>query len=240
MAVARKPLWRRLWRLAWRSALLLVLASEVLVLALRWLPPPTTAFVMARRIDGWTGEAASVPIRRQWVAQSGIAPEMFLAVVAAEDQRFPDHHGFDLQAIGKALDDRERGKIRGASTITQQVAKNLFLWSGRSFVRKGLEAWFTVLIELNWPKRRILEVYVNVAEFGDGVYGVQAASRQFFGRDARQLNAAQAARLAAVLPNPKHYSAARPGPYVLRRQRWIERQMIQLGGRNYLAAVLAD
>ena len=215
-------------------------AEAAAVIALRWLPPPTTAFVLARRIDGWTGAAANLPIRRDWVAQSQIAPEMFLAVVAAEDQRFPEHFGFDLQAIEQALDDRERGRVRGASTISQQVAKNLFLWSGRSWVRKGLEVWFTGLIELCWPKRRILEVYVNVAEFGDGVYGVQAASRQYFGRDAAQLNGAQAARLAAVLPSPKRYNAARPGPYVLQRQQWIERQMRQLGGRDYLAPLLAD
>ena len=240
MAAARKSLWRRVLRFGAWCALCFVVGSTSVVIGLRWLPPPTTAFVLARRIDGWTGAAANLPIRRDWVAQSQIAPEMFLAVVAAEDQRFPEHFGFDLQAIEQALDDRERGKVRGASTISQQVAKNLFLWSGRSWVRKGLEVWFTGLIELCWPKRRILEVYVNVAEFGDGVYGVQAASRQYFGRDAAQLNGAQAARLAAVLPSPKRYNAARPGPYVLQRQQWIERQMRQLGGRDYLAPLLAD
>ena len=229
MAVVRKVWWRRLsWRLL-QAAIVFVVLSVMLVLALRWLPPPSTAFVLARRIDGWTGAAANLPIRRDWVAQPDIAPELFLAVVAAEDQRFPDHHGFDLQAIEQALDDREKGKVRGASTISQQVAKNLFLWSGRSWVRKGLEVWFTGLIELCWPKRRILEMYVNVAEFGDGVYGVQAAAKQYFGRDAVQLNAAQAARLAAVLPNPKHYSVAKPGPYVFRRQQWIERQTARQG-----------
>lgn len=240
MAVARKSLWRRALRLGMVLAIAFVVASTMVVIALRWLPPPSTAFVIARRIDGWTGAEKRVPIRRDWVAQAQISPDMFLAVVAAEDQRFPDHHGFDLHAIEQALGDRERGKVRGASTISQQVAKNLFLWSGRSWLRKGLEVWFTGLIELCWPKRRILEVYVNVAEFGDGVYGVQAASQQYFGRDAARLGSAEAARLAAVLPNPKHYSAARPGPYVQRRQQWIERQMRQLGGRSYLAPLLAD
>ncbi len=240
MAVTRKALWRRalravVWLMLGFSAL-----SFAVVLAYRWLPPPTSAFVLARRVDGWTGASPALPIRRQWVAQSRLSPELFLAVVAAEDQRFPEHHGFDLDAISKALDDRERGRVRGASTLSQQVAKNLFLWSGRSWLRKGLEAWFTALIELTWPKRRILEVYLNFAEFGDGVYGAQAAAKQFFGRDAATLNAAQAARLAAVLPNPKRYSAARPGPYVLQRQQWIERQMRQLGGRDYLASLLAD
>ena len=240
MAVTRKPLWRRALRACAWLAFWFVALSFAVVLAYRWLPPPTSAFVLARRVDGWTGAAPAVPIRRQWVSQSRLSPELFLAVVAAEDQRFPAHHGFDLEAIGKALDDRERGRVRGASTLSQQVAKNLFLWSGRSWMRKGLEVWFTALIELSWPKRRILEVYLNFAEFGDGIYGAQAASKQFFGGDAATLNAAQAARLAAVLPNPKRYSAARPGPYVLQRQRWIERQMRQLGGRDYLAPLLAD
>lgn len=240
MAIARKPLWRRtLWRLL-QAAVVFIVLSVTVVLALRWLPPPTTAFVLARRIDGWTGVAANLPIRREWAARATIAPDLFLAVVAAEDQRFPDHHGFDLHAIEQALDDRERGKVRGASTISQQVAKNLFLWSGRSWLRKGLEVWFTGLIEVCWPKRRILEMYVNTAEFGDGVYGAQAAARQYFGHDAAHLNTAQAARLAAVLPSPKRYSVANPGPYVLRRQQWIERQMRQLGGRDYLAPLLAD
>ena len=240
MAVTHRSLWRRLVRAALWLSLGFIVLSLVVVVAYRWLPPPTTAFVIARRVDGWAGVATTVPIRRVWVAHGRIAPEMFLAVVAAEDQHFPDHHGFDLDAIEQALDDREKGKVRGASTISQQVAKNLFLWSGRSWLRKGLEVWFTGLIELTWPKRRILEVYVNIAEFGDGVYGVQAASQQFFGRDAARLDASQAARLAAVLPNPKRYSAAKPGPYVLQRQRWIERQMRQLGGRDYLAPLLAE
>lgn len=240
MTKARKSLWRRWARWFLVAAMGFLVLSVVLVLSLRWLPPPTTAFVLARRVDGWTGAAKSVEIRRTWVSREHIAPEVFLAVVAAEDQRFPDHHGFDLHEIERALDARDRGRVRGASTISQQVAKNLFLWSGRSWVRKGMEVWFTGLIELCWPKRRILEIYVNVAEFGDGVYGVQAAAKQYFGRDAAQLDAARAARLAAVLPNPKHYSAARPGPYVLQRQQWIERQMRQLGGRAYLENVLAD
>ena len=163
-----------------------------------------------------------------------MSPSVPLALVAAEDQRFPDHHGFDLEAIEKARRNNARGrKVRGASTISQQVAKNLFLWSGRSWVRKGIEAWYTVLIELLWPKERILEVYANIAEFGDGVYGVQAAARSFFGRDAARLGPAQSARLAAVLPSPRRYNARNPGPYVQRRSRGIERQMRQLG-QGYL------
>ncbi len=235
-----KPLWRRALRAVVWVVATFVVTSVLAVVAYRWVPPPTSAFVLARRIDAWTGALPNKPIERRWVSANKVSPEMFIAVVAAEDQQFPQHFGFDLAAIEKALDERDKGRTRGASTISQQVAKNLFLWSGRSWVRKGLEVWFTGLIELAWPKRRILEVYVNFAEFGDGVYGAEAAAKRFFGRSAMQLNSAQAARLAAVLPSPKRYSAARPGPYVLQRQRWIERQMRQLGGRAYLAPLLAD
>ena len=140
-----------------------------------------------------------------------------------------------LKAIEKALDHNARGKrLRGGSTISQQVAKNLFLWQGRSWLRKGLEAWYTLLIEAMWPKTRILEVYVNVAEFGDGIYGAQAAARSYWDKDASALTAEQSARLAAVLPAPRRYSAVRPGPYVQRRAAWIQRQMRQLGGREHL------
>ncbi|MEO7200282.1 MAG: monofunctional biosynthetic peptidoglycan transglycosylase, partial [Dokdonella sp.] len=158
-----------------------------------------------------------------------------IAVVASEDQRFPQHRGFDVDAIRDALaaaDDGER--LRGASTISQQVAKNLFLWGGRSYVRKGLEVWFTALIETLWTKQRILEVYLNIAEFGDGIYGAQAASQQHFGRPATELSSHQAALLAAVLPSPKRLHAKRPSAYVQKRAAWIERQMRQLGGSAYL------
>ena len=137
--------------------------------------------------------------------------------------------------IEKARTNNARGrKVRGASTISQQLAKNLFLWSGRSWVRKGIEAWYTVLIETLWPKHRIIEVYANVAEFGDGIYGAQAAARSFWGKDAARLSSSESARLAAVLPSPKRYSAARPGPYVQRRAQWIERNVRRIGGTGYL------
>ena len=152
-------------------------------------------------------------------------------MIAAEDQNFPTHRGFDVESIQKAIDAAERGRrLRGASTISQQVAKNLFLWSGRSFVRKGLEAYFTVLIELTWPKRRILEVYLNVAELGDGVFGVEAASQRFFKKPAAKLGPSEAALLAAVLPNPIRFRANRPSAYVEERRAWILQQMDQLGG----------
>lgn len=159
---------------------------------------------------------------------------MPLAVVAAEDQRFPDHRGFDLESIRDALEERHR-RQRGASTISQQVAKNLYLWPGQSWLRKGLEAYLTLYIELLWPKRRILEIYLNIAEFGPGVFGVGYAAGDFFGGTARQLSARQAATLAAVLPNPKRMSAAAPSVHVAERRQWILRQMEQLGGPAYLA-----
>ena len=166
---------------------------------------------------------------------SAISPQLQIAVVASEDQKFPLHDGFDIEAIEEAWADRVAGtRSRGASTISQQVAKNLFLWSDPSWLRKGLEAWFTAWIELLWSKQRILEVYLNIAEFGAGVYGAEAASQRFFGMPAGRLNAAQAALLAAVLPNPKQYRADAPGPYLRERVGWIQTQMHQLGGPAYL------
>jgi monofunctional biosynthetic peptidoglycan transglycosylase len=159
-------------------------------------------------------------------------------VVASEDQLFPTHSGFDFKQIHKALDDAERGRrARGASTISQQVAKNLFLWNGHSWVRKGFEAWFTVLIEWLWPKQRILEMYLNIAQFGRGIYGAEAAAQNFFHKPAARLTQAEAARLAAVLPNPLQLRAERPSRYLQRRQLEIEQQMRALGGPSYLAGM---
>jgi monofunctional biosynthetic peptidoglycan transglycosylase len=165
-----------------------------------------------------------------------ISPQMALAVMAAEDQKFPDHWGFDVAAIEKALSHNEKRptRIRGASTLSQQTAKNLFLWDGRSWLRKGLEAGLTSGIELVWTKRRILTVYLNIVEFGDGVFGVEEASQRFFHKPAKRLTAAEAALLAAVLPNPHRFRADAPSGYVAQRQQWIMRQMRQLGGEGFL------
>ena len=214
------------------ALLAFIVASLVVVLALRFVPPPTTAFVVAYRL----GTPGATPVDRRWVPMQRISPSLAIAVVAAEDQTFPRHHGFDLDSIGKALDEREKGRVRGASTISQQVAKNLFLWSGRSWVRKGLEAWFTLLIELTWSKQRILEVYLNVAEFGPGVYGAEAAAQRYFGASAGALTPRQSALLAAVLPSPRTLHAERPSAYVAGRAQWIERQVRQLGGPAYIGA----
>jgi len=211
-----------------------VVVPALLVLLLRWVPPPTSSIMVQRTLVGET-------VHYRWVPLEAIAPVAALAVVAAEDQKFPHHWGFDVDAIGDALDASEEGRrLRGASTISQQVVKNLFLWEGRSWLRKGLEAGGTVLVEALWPKRRILEVYLNVAELGDNVFGVAEASRLTFGRSPAELTGAQAALLAATLPNPRRYSALLPSPYVRERQAWIQRQMARLGGPSYLAAILRD
>jgi len=176
--------------------------------------------------------------RHRWVDSAQISPHMKVAVIAAEDQKFPEHRGFDVESINDAMEDRERGgRVRGASTISQQVAKNLFLWPGRSWIRKGLEAYFTVLVELLWGKQRILEVYLNVAEFGRGVFGVGAASEVYFGKRAAQLTPAEAALLAAVLPNPKRLRVDAPSRYVRSRQEWIMEQMRGLGGPSLLTRI---
>jgi monofunctional biosynthetic peptidoglycan transglycosylase len=213
---------------------LLVAASIVCVLLLRFVRPFTTAVIVERQA-GALLHGRSYHVRYDWVGWNRISPQASVAAIAAEDQRFPDHYGFDVEAIQKAIDAHERnGRLRGASTISQQVAKNLFLWSGRSFVRKGLEAYFTLLIEIAWPKRRILEVYLNVVELGDGVFGVEAASRRYFHKPASRLAPEEAALLAAVLPNPLRFHVDRPSGYVQARRDWILEQMRQLGGAGFV------
>jgi monofunctional biosynthetic peptidoglycan transglycosylase len=224
------------WLFVWLP-LLFVGFTLAQVLLLRWLPPIGSAFMLGRRVDAMLERDWNFPIRYEWRDSSRISRNLPIALVAAEDQNFPVHNGFDFKAIDKAMASNARGrKIRGASTISQQLAKNLFLWRGRSYLRKGLEAWYTVLIETTWPKARILEVYANVAEFGDGIYGAEAAAQAYFGKPASRLSPAECARLAAVLPSPRRYNAGRPGPYVQRRARWIERQVRHLGGPAYLAS----
>lgn len=173
-----------------------------------------------------------------WIDFEHIAPAMRMAVVAAEDQKFPHHFGFDFKSISDAVQERlENHRTRGASTITQQVAKNLFLWPGPSFLRKGIEAYLTVLIEILWPKSRILEIYLNIAEFGESTYGVSSAANRFFNKPASKLTAHEAALLAAVLPNPKKFKVKAPSAYVGSRSRWIESQMARLGGPAYLKSL---
>jgi monofunctional biosynthetic peptidoglycan transglycosylase len=187
------------------------------------------------QIAAWTRRDPSYVFRHSWVDLQRISPNLPLAVVASEDQKFPEHWGFDVAAIEKAYSLNQRShKVHGASTISQQVAKNLFLWSGRSYFRKGLEAYFTVLIEGCWPKRRILEVYLNIAEFGYGTYGAEAAAQRFFHTSAARLSRSNAALLAAVLPSPEHFSATAPSHYIQQRRDWILGQMQALGGPDML------
>jgi monofunctional glycosyltransferase len=186
-------------------------------------------------VEAWMSHDAGFVMRQHWVGLDQISPNLPLAVVASEDQKFPEHWGFDVEAIEKAYSlNQHSHKIRGASTISQQVAKNLFLWSGRSYFRKGLEAYFTVLIEACWPKRRILEVYLNIAEFGHGIYGAEAAAQRFFHVPASRLSRSDAAVLAAVLPNPQRFSASAPSVYIQQRRAWILAQMQALGGPEML------
>jgi monofunctional biosynthetic peptidoglycan transglycosylase len=213
-----------------------LVATAVPVVVLRWAPPLTSSIMLQREIRArLTGERGFV-LRHQWVPLRQISPELAIAVVAAEDQKFPSHWGFDWGSIGDAITEGD-DRPRGASTLSQQVAKNLFLWPGRSLVRKGLEAWFTVLLETLWPKRRILEVYLNVAEFGPGVYGAGAASERYFGKPASALGRQESALLAAVLPSPRRLRVADPSPYVLERADWIQRHVAHLGGPSYLSGL---
>lgn len=206
------------------------------VLLFRFIDPPTSAFMLRYR---WTSLFENVPpLRHAWVDYADISSSAKLAVIASEDQKFAGHAGFDVDAIEKAWTHNEGGRrIRGGSTISQQLAKNLFLWPERSWLRKGLETWFTLWIELLWPKSRVLEVYLNVIELGPGVFGVGAASEQFFGVPAAHLDRREAALLAAVLPNPRRFSATNPTPYVRTRATWIQVQMSRLASADYLDAL---
>lgn len=225
MAVLAGLLGRVLHVIAW-----ILPGMVAMVLVLRFVPPPTSAFMLTRHVERIIGSAPGPAVMYSWTSKRKIPSHMALAVVAAEDQNFPNHFGFDVDAIARAMEHNEKGRtIRGASTISQQVAKNLFLWSGRSYVRKGMEAGLTVLIELMWSKQRILEVYLNIAEFGDGTYGVQAAAKRFFNKTPDTMTAREGALLAAVLPSPRRLSAARPSAYVRQRAQWIQTQMRQLG-----------
>lgn len=205
------------------------------VLLLRWVNPLTSAFMLRdRAVALLTGEP-NYRFAHQWADWQRISTSAKIAIIAAEDQKFAEHWGFDFVSMQKAWQQNQRGrKVRGGSTISQQVAKNLYLWPGQSYVRKGIEAYFTVLIEALWPKQRILEVYLNSAEFGKGVFGVEAASRRYFGKSAAQLNSQESALLAAVLPAPKRLLVNKPSGFVRARQAWIRRQMTRLGGATML------
>lgn len=203
-----------------RTLTVVLLLSIGTVLAFRWLNPPASAFMVKDIVE-------DVTIRHRWVPIERISPSMVKAIIASEDQNFEEHYGFDLEAIEKAYQHNQKARrIRGASTLTQQTAKNMFLWRQRSWLRKGLEVYFTILMEVLWSKKRIAEVYLNTAEFGKGVYGVEAASQRYFGKSASGLTLDESALLTAVLPNPKRFKVDNPSPYVLKRKDWITQQIL--------------
>ncbi|MCF8258151.1 MAG: monofunctional biosynthetic peptidoglycan transglycosylase [Flavobacteriales bacterium] len=227
---------RKLFRAVWKTLLGLFLFSIGLVIVYRFVPIPVTILQLTRCVQQFQNDKP-LKLQKDWEPIENISNRLQLAVVCSEDQKFPHHNGLDMEAIGKALKRNKKGKkLRGASTISQQTAKNVFLWEGRTWVRKGLEVYFTGLIELLWGKERILEVYLNVIEMGDGIYGAQAASRAYFKKDAKDLSRSEAALLVAVLPSPRKYSVTRPGPYMYKRQGWVLGQMAQWGGKLDLDA----
>ncbi|WP_275262695.1 monofunctional biosynthetic peptidoglycan transglycosylase [Citrobacter freundii] len=222
-----------------------IFLRAVIVLGVFWgggialfsvMPVPFSAVMVERQLGAWLSGDFGYVAHSDRVSMDEISPWMGLAVIAAEDQKFPEHWGFDVSAIEKALahNERNENRIRGASTLSQQTAKNLFLWDGRSWVRKGLEAGLTLGMETVWSKKRILTVYLNIAEFGDGVFGVEAAAQRYFHKPASRLSLSEAALLAAVLPNPLRFKANAPSGYVRSRQAWIMRQMRQLGGESFM------
>lgn len=206
--------------------LILFISHLAYIIILKWVNPPITITQFNSWIEGHG-------LKRDYVSYGEMSNNIKLAVIASEDQLFPTHNGFDKKQIEKALDfnsQHEGKKLRGASTISQQVAKNVFLWQGRSWVRKGLEAYFTFMIETIWGKERILEMYLNVSEMGIGTFGVEAAAQRYYNKSASELTANEAARIAVNLPNPKKYKVNPPSPYVSRRAKWVERQMRNLKG----------
>ena len=208
--------------------------SVLFVLVFRFVPVFGSMVMAERKVSSWF-QGDNLTIEQQWEPWSRLSDNAKMAVMAGEDQRFPDHWGFDVAQIKRSITQwSDGGDLRGASTLTQQTARNLFLWTGRSWIRKGLEAWFTLLLEALWPKQRILEVYLNIAEWDTGVFGLEAAAQHYFGTSAANLSVSQASRLAAILPNPRGWSASQPSAYVQQRAAWIQRQMRNLGGTAFL------
>lgn len=219
-ASSKRSFWLRLWQISKKVFLWLFIIQLVYIIALKWIDPPITFTQLGSWLSGHG-------LKRDYVDRSEMSPYAGLAVISSEDQLYADHHGFDWKSIKKAMayNKRKPGRTRGASTISQQVAKNVFLWQGRSWVRKGLEVYFTFMIELIWGKKRILEMYLNVIEMGDGIFGIEAASQYYFNKPASKLSAAESALIAAVLPSPKRYKIKPLSRYVARRGAAIQKQM---------------
>lgn len=222
---------RTLLKIIWKIILWFFISSVVTVIVFRWVPVPLTPLMIIRCVQQ-KSDGKDMRMKHDWVEFKKISPKLQLAVVCSEDQNYLKHFGFDWGAIEKAMKENEKGgKIRGASTITQQTAKNVFLWPGRSYIRKGFEVWFTLLIEIFWSKERIMEVYLNSIEMGDGVYGAEAASKFWFSKSASALTKDEAAAIAAVLPNPLRYKANPPSNYIANRKAWIKQQMNYWGNK---------
>ena len=215
----------RIWTILWKTCIAFFIVSIVSVIIYRWVPIPLTPLMLIRDVEQMGGNHGVI-MEHDWVPLEDISPKLQLAVVCSEDQNYLKHFGFDLGAIKKAMKENEQGKrIRGASTITQQTAKNVFLWQGRSYLRKGLELWFTLLIEVFWSKERIMEVYLNSIEMGNGIYGAEAASQHWFHKSAKKLTKDEAAAIAAILPNPLRFKASPANGYISGRKAWIKQQM---------------
>lgn len=211
------------WRWAKKIFIILFITQFIYIILLKWINPPVTVTQLVSWISGHG-------LKRDYVSRSSISSNAKLAAIASEDQLFPDHDGFDWRSIKKAMkyNEKKPGRIRGASTISQQVAKNVFLWQGRSWIRKGLEVYFTFMIELFWSKERILEMYLNVIETGDGIFGIERAANIYFNKSANNLSRQEAALIAACLPNPKRYKVKPVSPFVAGRSRTIMQQMNNL------------
>lgn len=217
-----------------KVALILFVSHLAYIIVLKWVNPPFTVTQLASLVQGYG-------LKRDYVDYKDMSSNMKLAVMASEDQLFPDHNGFDWKSIEKAMKNNNKKKvkrIRGGSTISQQVAKNVFLWQGRSWIRKGMEVYFTFMIELIWGKERILEMYLNVAEMGKGIFGVEAAAQKYFKKPAKRLSGREAAMIAACLPNPKKYKVSPPSPYITKRYPWVLNQMNNLRGDDDIALLL--
>jgi monofunctional biosynthetic peptidoglycan transglycosylase len=215
-----KALLGKIWRATKKTVLFLFIFQLLYIILLKWVDPPITITQLSSWLSGHG-------LKRDYVGRNAIAPMMKLAVISSEDQLFADHHGFDWKSIKKAMkyNERKPGRIRGASTISQQVAKNVFLWQGRSWIRKGLEVYFTFMIELVWGKKRILEMYLNVIEMGDGIFGIEAAAHYYFNKPAKNLTSEESAMIAACLPNPRRLKVKPPSNYIIARSRWVMQQM---------------
>lgn len=217
-----------------KIVIFIALLWVTMIILFSFLPVPFSMVMVERQLSSWLSFNFSYVAKSDWISTDNISPNMMLAVIASEDQRFPDHWGFDFDSIQQVLTKKSKKSARGASTISQQTVKNVFLWDGRSWLRKGLETLLTPAVELVWSKKRILTVYLNVAEFGNGIFGVEAAAQHFFHKSAKNLTKQEAALLAAVLPNPHIYHVNAPSRYLYQRQQWILHQMTLLGGTDFL------